>query len=366
MARTCLERAVETVETPYGPIRVKVARRDGRILNAAPEFDDCVAAAADARRLGQRRPGGSHRRAALNTTQHRRFNRLESSSSTARALRNWDLRRCAVKLIGCPGSISRRRSTTSTAGRTWGPPTKRSRPTPSPGTSGCSGIETQFVMGNDEHSQNVYPPRPGARAGSAGVLRPDGARNSAPCGRCSTFRYDDFIRTTEPPPQRRRAGAGDGALRRDGDVYEGFYEGWYCVGCEAFKQEKDLVDGKCPLHSTVELDQGEEPLLPPVGVPRPAARALPRTSRSSSSPRCAATRSCGCSRRAWTTSRSAARGSPGAFRCRTIPASVIYVWFDALINYASAVGFGPTRRCSNAGGRRICMSSARTSPGSTP
>jgi uncharacterized protein (TIGR00299 family) protein len=45
MARTCLERTVETVETPYGAIRVKVARRDGRVLNAAPEFDDCVAAA---------------------------------------------------------------------------------------------------------------------------------------------------------------------------------------------------------------------------------------------------------------------------------------------------------------------------------
>ena len=45
MARTCLERSVETMDTPYGPIRVKIARRDGRILNAAPEFDDCIAAA---------------------------------------------------------------------------------------------------------------------------------------------------------------------------------------------------------------------------------------------------------------------------------------------------------------------------------
>src|SRR5690606_17228718 len=35
-----------------------------------------------------------------------------------------------------------------------------------------------------------------------------------------------------------------------GDVYEGFYEGWYCVSCEAFKQEKDLVDGRCPIHLT--------------------------------------------------------------------------------------------------------------------
>jgi uncharacterized protein (TIGR00299 family) protein len=45
MARACLERSVEMVDTPYGAIRVKVARRDGRILNAAPEFEDCVRAA---------------------------------------------------------------------------------------------------------------------------------------------------------------------------------------------------------------------------------------------------------------------------------------------------------------------------------
>ena len=45
MERSFLERAIETVETPYGPVRFKVARRDGRELNAAPEFDDCQALA---------------------------------------------------------------------------------------------------------------------------------------------------------------------------------------------------------------------------------------------------------------------------------------------------------------------------------
>ena len=39
-------------------------------------------------------------------------------------------------------------------------------------------------------------------------------------------------------------------MPRRGDVYEGHYEGWYCVSCEAFKQEKDLVDGNCPIHLT--------------------------------------------------------------------------------------------------------------------
>ena len=44
--RECLAREVRTVETPAGPIRVKIATRDGRVLNASPEFEDCARAAA--------------------------------------------------------------------------------------------------------------------------------------------------------------------------------------------------------------------------------------------------------------------------------------------------------------------------------
>ena len=47
MDRACLERTIETVQTPYGPVRFKVARRDGRELNAAPEFEDCEVLAAE-------------------------------------------------------------------------------------------------------------------------------------------------------------------------------------------------------------------------------------------------------------------------------------------------------------------------------
>jgi uncharacterized protein (TIGR00299 family) protein len=42
MTRECLDRDSVTVETPYGAVRIKVARRHGAILNAAPEFDDCA------------------------------------------------------------------------------------------------------------------------------------------------------------------------------------------------------------------------------------------------------------------------------------------------------------------------------------
>jgi len=50
MQRECLDRETVTVTTPLGAVRIKVARRDGEVLNASPEFDDCVRVAAEAGR----------------------------------------------------------------------------------------------------------------------------------------------------------------------------------------------------------------------------------------------------------------------------------------------------------------------------
>ena len=46
-ARERLDREVVTVESPIGPVRIKVARRDGVVVNAAPEFEDCARLAAE-------------------------------------------------------------------------------------------------------------------------------------------------------------------------------------------------------------------------------------------------------------------------------------------------------------------------------
>ena len=61
-----------------------------------------------------------------------------------------------------------------------------------------------------------------------------------------------------------------------GDIYEGEYEGWYCVSCEAFKQEKDLVDGLVsgPPDDQARVDPREELVLPAVEVPAAAAGSL--------------------------------------------------------------------------------------------
>ena len=59
--------------------------------------------------------------------------------------------------------------------------------------------------------------------------------------------YDDFIRTTEP----RHTGSVRkllGAMHDAGDVYEHRYEGPYCVACEAYYAEGELIDGRCPIH----------------------------------------------------------------------------------------------------------------------
>jgi pyridinium-3,5-bisthiocarboxylic acid mononucleotide nickel chelatase len=47
MLRERLDREIRAIETPVGPIRFKVATRDGHVLNVSPEFEDCARAAAE-------------------------------------------------------------------------------------------------------------------------------------------------------------------------------------------------------------------------------------------------------------------------------------------------------------------------------
>jgi methionyl-tRNA synthetase len=201
-----------------------------------------------------------------------------------------------------------------------------------------AGFETRFVMGNDEHSQNVYK-----RAREAGedpiaycdrmeqVFRDVWARLS--------ISFDDFIRTTEP---RHKAAVQRlvERCRENGDIYEGHYEGWYCVSCEAFKQEKDLVDGLCPIHSTkpdwireknhfFRLSKYQQPLLDHYaahpGFIQPDVRRNEILRLVEGGLEDISVSRAG---QSW--------GIPLPFD----PESVVYVWFDALINYASAVGYG--------------------------
>jgi methionyl-tRNA synthetase len=205
------------------------------------------------------------------------------------------------------------------------------------------GFETHFLMGNDEHSQNVY--RSAKEQGLSPLEYCDRMEQEfTRTWRHLDVSFDDFIRTTEP---RHRAGVTDivNRIHAAGDIYEGSYEGWYCEGCEAFKQEKDLVGGRCPLHPTTELQWIKEKnyffrlskyqqalaahfaahpeFLQPEGRRNEILRLIEGGLEDISVSRAG---------QAW--------GIPLPFD----PTSVVYVWFDALVNYASAVGLGGDQR----------------------
>jgi methionyl-tRNA synthetase len=76
---------------------------------------------------------------------------------------------------------------------------------------------------------------------------------------CRKFRvsHDHFYRTTSAEHHRAAQAAWRACAAR-GDIYRRHYEGLYCVGCEAYKLERDLVNGLCPDHGTAPVTHSEE------------------------------------------------------------------------------------------------------------
>ena len=106
------------------------------------------------------------------------------------------------------------------------------------------GKKVLFITGSDDHGQKIEK-----IAASRGVTPKEYVD-----GIVATFRqlwtrlnisYDDFIRTTDERHQRVVQEVFQRIYDR-GDIYKGYYEGWYCTPCEAFWLESKLEDHKCP------------------------------------------------------------------------------------------------------------------------
>ena len=106
------------------------------------------------------------------------------------------------------------------------------------------GDDVFFLTGTDEHGQKVE--RAAQKAGlKTDVFAEKMAASFRQMCRDLNISNDDFIRTTEPRHHR----ASQELWRRvaaNGDIYKGDYEGWYCTVDEIFVPETQLVDGKCP------------------------------------------------------------------------------------------------------------------------
>ncbi|HMN19699.1 MAG TPA: methionine--tRNA ligase [Candidatus Moranbacteria bacterium] len=107
--------------------------------------------------------------------------------------------------------------------------------------------ETYFLTGSDENSlKNVQSAQKAGQDVHEFVAQ--NAESFCALKEQLNLSFDQFIRTTQ---KRHFAGAQKmwAAFKKE-DVYKKAYKGLYCVGCEEFKLEKDLVDGKCPDHLT--------------------------------------------------------------------------------------------------------------------
>ena len=203
-----------------------------------------------------------------------------------------------------------------------------------------AGDDVWLLTGTDEHGDKIA--QAAAKAGVTPQALAD--RNSAAfreTWNALGIANDDFIRTTEPR-HTKVVRAILQTLWETGEIYLGNYGGQYCFGCERFYTEKEIVDGKCPDHQTplqwieeenyffkmskyqawlVETIERQPDLIRPERYRNEILGFLrdPLQDLSISRPK---------SRLNW--------GIPLPFDDKY----VTYVWFDALINYVSALG-GP-------------------------
>lgn len=196
------------------------------------------------------------------------------------------------------------------------------------------GKRTWFLTGTDEHGQKIE------REATKREMSPqrfvdEVSQRFRDLWPTLLVKPDDFIRTTEPRHEERVQRYWRRCVER-GDIYLGEYEGWYCVADEAYYTEKELVDGKAPSGRPVErvreesyffrlskygdallrLYEARPEMIQPEGRRNEVLSFLREGLRDLSLSRTTFT---------W--------GIP----VPDAPRHVIYVWFDALFNYLTAL-----------------------------
>ena len=212
------------------------------------------------------------------------------------------------------------------------------------------GESVWFLTGTDEHGEKVM------NTAKANNVSPqewcDRLVEEAwkPNWKALNIANDDFIRTTEPRHEERVQRFMQ-LLKDKGFIYAGKFEGPYCIGCEEFKLPGDLDEGKCKVHGKpvenlsednwfFKLSAFVEPILehykknPEACEPASARNEVVAFLESG-------VRDLSISRSTFDW------GIPVPWDTD----QVIYVWFDALLNYATAVGLGDPPDCD--GGKKF-------------
>ncbi|MBM3994243.1 MAG: methionine--tRNA ligase [Planctomycetes bacterium] len=205
------------------------------------------------------------------------------------------------------------------------------------------GYDVRFLMGNDENTVKVS--RRAAELGrDTKEYCDDMARQFKEVWRALDISFDDFIQTSEP---RHHAGCQKFIQKvfDRGYIYKGHYEGWYCDGCEGFKTktEVDEAGGVCPVHKSAvvlrqepcyffALSKFRDQLLDfyaknPAFIQPDSRRNEVVTLVQTELKDVNITRA----------------GETWGIKVPFDPEFTIYVWFDALLNYITAIGYGAPR-----------------------
>jgi len=202
-----------------------------------------------------------------------------------------------------------------------------------------SGKEVFFSTGVDQHGQKNK-----ISAIEKGVLVTEFVEEKAnkflELAEKLNISFTKFVRTTDPAHKLASKELWKGNFD-NGLIYKGRYSGLYCVGCEEYKSEKDLVDGKCPDHQKepifldsenyfFKLSSFSEKITNLIDTEK--ILVLPRSRKNEM------LNFCKDGLEDFSISRSIDQLDWG-IEVPNDESQVMYVWFDALTNYISACGF---------------------------
>jgi methionyl-tRNA synthetase len=204
------------------------------------------------------------------------------------------------------------------------------------------GEEVRFLSGTDDHAlKNV------AAARAAGV--PVGefirarAENFAALREPLQLSNDDFISTSTDPRHRPGVERLWRACAAARDLYTREYEGLYCSGCEAFVQPDELRDGLCPEHGTPPEVVAERNWFFRLSRYQAELESLIESGRLRIEPEQRRNEALAFVRSGledFSVSRATGRAHGWGIEVPDDPSQVVYVWFDALANYITALEFG--------------------------
>jgi len=152
--------------------------------------------------------------------------------------------------------------------------------------------------------------------------------------------FDDFIRTTE---ERHIKGAQKLWKVCQKDIYKKIYRGLYCVGCEAFYKENELINGLCPEHKVRPELVDEENYFFKLSKYQDKLERIIQTDETKIIPESRKNEALSFIKSGLEDiciSRSAKRAKGWGINVPGDPTQKIWVWFDALSNYINALGYG--------------------------